>query len=252
MSQSRRPVIAGNWKMHGLLDDGLSLAKAVEDGCADAGCDVVICPPATLLHPLAQALNAETVALGAQDCHENEGGAFTGDISAPMIRDIGAGYVIVGHSERRTAYGEDDARVCAKAQAAHAVGLTAIVCIGETEEQRDAGLTMATISSQLDGSVPSAATALNTVVAYEPVWAIGTGRTATPEDAQDVHDHIRTYLASSHGMDFAEQVRILYGGSMKPSNAEALLSQSDIDGGLIGGASLKAEDFLEIVNCLPK
>lgn len=248
---TRKPFVAGNWKMNGLRADGVALALDVARGAPESGVEVVLCPPATLLHPIMDALKAEglegRVGLGAQDCHFEAKGAFTGDISVSMIKDAGCTHVIVGHSERRTDHEESDDIVRSKAEAVHAAGLTAIICIGETLQQRESGMTMATISSQLDLSVPAGATAENTVIAYEPVWAIGTGMAATPDDAQDVHDHIRTYLTTSHGQSMPEGLRILYGGSVKPDNASVLFTQADIDGGLIGGASLKSEDFLGIV-----
>jgi len=244
---SVKPLIAGNWKMNGQLADGIALATAVADGARDLSgtCDFAVCPPATLLHPVAQSLGGSGVALGAQDCHAAESGAHTGDISAPMLVDIGCTYAIVGHSERRQDHGESDSDVQAKAGSAHASGLIAIICIGETEAERDAGETLTRIRAQLDGSVPTGSTTANTVIAYEPVWAIGTGRTPSAEEANEVHSAIRSHLSGQITGDVSE-LRILYGGSMKPGNAAELLAQSDIDGGLIGGAALKAEDFLAI------
>lgn len=246
MTQARKTVVAGNWKMNGLKEEGIALANAVAEGAVGLDCDIVICPPATLLHNLSDITSKSELNLGAQDCHFEPGGAHTGDVAVSMLVDAGCSYVIVGHSERRTDHGEDDSLVKAKAEAAYAAGMVAIICVGETQEQRDQGLTMATIATQLHGSVPDSATAENTIIAYEPVWAIGTGLTATPEDAQDVHDHIRTYLKSSHGREMPEALRIVYGGSMKPANAAELLAQPDIDGGLIGGASLDPESFIAI------
>ncbi|MCR9221886.1 MAG: triose-phosphate isomerase [Alphaproteobacteria bacterium] len=245
----RTPLIAGNWKMNGLSADGAALAEAVAAGASSraGGCEMLICPPATLLHPIA-ALLGEALKLGGQDCHAAASGAHTGDCSAEMLADAGCSYVIVGHSERRQHHGEDDAAVRAKAEAAHRAGLVAIVCVGETRAERDAGETLAVIARQIAGSVPPGARAADSVVAYEPVWAIGTGLTATPADAQTVHAHIRAELARSHGASVAEDMRLLYGGSMKPENAADLLAQPDIDGGLIGGASLKAPDFLAIAD----
>eukprot|EP00752_Nemacystus_decipiens_P000768 g768.t1 len=248
---SRTPLIAGNWKMNGLSADGTALAQAVADGAAArAGrCEMLICPPATLLHPIKALLGAGgALKLGGQDCHAAASGAHTGDCSAEMLADAGCAYVIVGHSERRQDHGEDDAAVRAKAEAAHRAGLVAIVCVGETRAERDAGETLAVIARQIAGSVPPGASAADTVVAYEPVWAIGTGLTATPADAQAVHAHIRAELTRSHAASVAEDMRLLYGGSMKPENAAELLAQPDIDGGLIGGASLKAPDFLAIAD----
>ncbi|MDF1748487.1 MAG: triose-phosphate isomerase [Alphaproteobacteria bacterium] len=244
---SRTPLIAGNWKMNGLLSDGTTLAKAVALGAKGAACDILICPPATLLAPIKEALAGTTVHLGAQDCHWQASGAHTGDISAQMLVDIGCSHVILGHSERRADHGETDNQVALKAAAAHNAGLMALICVGETEAQRDAGDTMSVISAQLDGSVPDSATSENTVIAYEPVWAIGTGRTPTAQEANQVHAHIRAHLRGRLGTEGIADLRILYGGSMKPGNAVDLLAQPDIDGGLIGGAALKAEDFLGIV-----
>lgn len=244
---SRRPLIAGNWKMNGLAADGLALAQAVAARSGEAtACDLLICPPFTLIGSAVQAVAGSTVAVGGQDCHAKVSGAHTGDISAAMLKDSGCAYVIVGHSERRTDHGETDAVVKAKAEAALAAGLKVIVCIGETLEQRDAGRTIEVNTSQLQGSLPAGAVADNTVIAYEPVWAIGTGRVATPEQAQDVHAAIRAELVKLVGADQAAGMRILYGGSMKPDNAPQLLALADVDGGLIGGAALKADDFLAI------
>ncbi len=248
MARDRRFLIAGNWKMNGLLQDGVGLAQAVAAGAGGRKAELLLCPPATLIKPVADAVGGAAVAVGGQDSHYENDGAFTGDISPVMLKDLGCQYVILGHSERRAYHGESDAEVKAKAEAAHAAGLIAIICIGETEGQRDAEETLPVISTQLFNSVPEASTPENTVIAYEPVWAIGTGRTATPEQAQDVHDHIRTFGMATFGPDNWEGVRILYGGSMKPGNAAELLSQPDVDGGLIGGASLKAEDFLAIAD----
>ncbi|CAA7613462.1 triose-phosphate isomerase [Magnetospirillum sp. UT-4] len=250
---SRRPLIAGNWKMNGLSADGIALAKGVaEKRKAEAAlaCDVLVCPPFTLLADVARALAGSGVAVGGQDCHAKVSGAHTGDTSATMLKDIGCSHVIVGHSERRTDHGETDAVVKAKAAAAHAAGLVAIVCIGETLAQRDDGRTLEVNKTQLKGSLPEGANAANTVIAYEPVWAIGTGRTATPEQAQEVHAFIRSELVKLVGETEADKMRILYGGSMKPENAAQLIALADVDGGLIGGASLKAEDFWAIArNC---
>ena len=248
MARDRRFLIAGNWKMNGLLQDGVVLAKAIAAGAGGRKAELLVCPPATLIKPVVDAVGDAAIAVGGQDSHYEKDGAYTGDISPVMLKDLGCRYVILGHSERRAYHGESDAEVKAKAEAAQAAGLIAIICLGETEEQRDAGETLPVISSQLYNSVPEGATPENTVIAYEPVWAIGTGRTATPEQAQDVHDHIRTFGMATFGPDNWVGVRILYGGSMKPGNAAELLSQPDVDGGLIGGASLKAEDFLAIAD----
>lgn len=246
MSGARTPLIAGNWKMNGLRADSVALAKSIVEGASGLDCELLVCPPYTLLHTIGDVVNGTNVMLGAQDCDIADFGAHTGDICVAMLKDAGCTHVIVGHSERRTDHGESDAFVCAKAEVVHAAGMTAVICIGETEIEREQGQTMAVMSTQLDGSVPKGSTAENTVIAYEPVWAIGTGKTATPEDAGDVHDHIRTYLATKLNHDVAGGMRILYGGSMKPGNAAELMAQSDIDGGLIGGAALKAEDFIGI------
>lgn len=253
MSQSRRPVIAGNWKMNCLRDDGLALAKAIAECSTNLDCALVICPPATLLYKINCGIEGTALGLGAQDCHWESSGAYTGDLSPEMLKDAGCSYVIVGHSERREGHKETDSDVQAKAEAAQKAGLTAIICVGETEAQRDSGETMDVISSQIAGSVPVSADASNTIIAYEPVWAIGTGRTASPEEAQEVHLHIRKELAGGKlGEEEASALRILYGGSMKPANATELLAQYDIDGGLIGGASLKAPDFLAIAEAASK
>jgi triosephosphate isomerase (TIM) len=246
---NRRPLIAGNWKMNGLLAHGRALAQAVaERRRAEAGlaCDVLVCPPFTLLGSVAQDLAGSGVALGGQDCHATASGAHTGDIAAAMLRDIGCTHVILGHSERRADHGETDDAVRDKVAAAHAAGLIAVLCVGETLAQRDAGLTMQVNRTQLLGSLPEGANAANTVIAYEPVWAIGTGRVASPEQAQEVHAAIRSVLTDRLGAAEAGALRILYGGSMKPDNAAALLALPDVDGGLIGGAALKADDFWAI------
>jgi len=251
MSKTRTPVIAGNWKMNGLCVSGCALAAAVADGAAGLDCELVICPPATLLAPVAEVLKSSSIGLGAQDCHAAESGAHTGDIGAPMLADMGCNAVIVGHSERRTDHGETDALVQAKAAAAHAAGLTAIVCVGETEGERDAGEALGVVGRQVSLSLPDGTTAANTIVAYEPVWAIGSGRTPTPDDVREVHGHVRAILAERLGEAEADGIRILYGGSMKPTNALELLAIPNVDGGLIGGASLVAADFLAIAKSCP-
>lgn len=245
----RRPLIAGNWKMNGLRADGVALAEAVAAKATAAGaalhCDLLVCPPFTLLSDVGRAVQKSPVALGAQDCHAKEKGAHTGDTSAVMLKDIGCGYVILGHSERRTDHKETDACVKAKATAAIAAGLVAVVCIGETEAERDQGKTLKVVSEQLLGSLPDGANAKTVVVAYEPVWAIGTGRTPTIAEVAEVHAAIRAEAAKKIGKE-ADGLRILYGGSMKPSNAKELLALADVDGGLIGGASLNVDDFWAI------
>jgi triosephosphate isomerase len=245
MAQSPRPLVAGNWKMNGLKASAAELGRIMQGG-ADLwrNTDLMICPPATLLMTFAVVALGSKLQIGAQDCHEQASGAFTGDISAEMIADLGAVAVIVGHSERRTYHAETDANVRAKAQAAWRAGLTAIVCIGETKAERDANRTLEIIGDQLDGSVPDGATPSNIVIAYEPVWAIGTGVTPTPDDVTGAHAFIRDRLEKR--ISGAAQIRILYGGSVKPSNAKELLTLPNVNGALVGGASLKAEDFLGI------
>ncbi len=250
---ARRTLIAGNWKMNGLREGGVALAGAVAAHARQGGlrCDLLVCPPFTFISEVARAVAGTPVSVGGQDCHARASGAHTGDTSAQMLADAGCRYVIVGHSERRADHAESDAVVKAKAAAAHAAGLVAIICIGETLEQRDAGRTLEVNRAQLQGSLPEGADADNTVIAYEPVWAIGTGRVATPEQAQEVHAVIRAELASRLGQNQAARTRILYGGSMKPDNARELLALPDVDGGLIGGASLKADDFWAIAQSCP-
>jgi triosephosphate isomerase len=232
--------------MNGLRADGEARARelARRAGAADAPpCDWVVCPPATLVVPVSQALAGSPVACGGQDCHAAASGAHTGDVSARMLADAGCRFVIVGHSERRADHGEGDAAVAAKAAAAHGAGLVAIVCVGETEAERDDGRAHAVVARQVAGSIPPGADAVNTVVAYEPVWAIGTGRTPTPEDVQAMHAHIRSCVPAA--ID-ASALRILYGGSVKPANAATLLRLEDVDGALVGGASLAVDDFWAI------
>jgi triosephosphate isomerase len=250
---ARRLLIAGNWKMNGLKADGLALAKGVAAKLAESpvDADVLVCPPATLVDGVAQAVAGSALLVGGQDCHADKSGAHTGDTSAVALKDLGAAYVIVGHSERRADHGETDAIVQAKAAAAHAAGLIAIICIGETEKERDQGLTIKVVGEQFLESVPKGATAANTVIAYEPVWAIGTGRTPSINDVAEVHGAIRGLAIDTLGQDIASGMRILYGGSMKPSNAKELLALDDVDGGLIGGASLKVEDFWGIAQSCP-
>jgi triosephosphate isomerase (TIM) len=247
MSRDPRPLVAGNWKMNGLkagLDEIAAMRRAAEAGAAGIA-ELLVCPPATLTISAAVALRGGPVALGAQDCHAKASGAYTGDISAPMLKDAGAAYVIVGHSERRAGCGESDALVRAKAEAAHDAGLAAIVCVGETRAEREAGEAISVVSGQIRGSLPPAATAANLVVAYEPVWAIGTGLTPTARDVADVHASIRALLGEIYG-EAGARMRILYGGSVKPSNARELLGLPNVDGALVGGASLKASDFIGI------
>ena len=247
MTPDVRPFVAGNWKMNGLaasLVEIEAMRRAVDAGAAGIA-ELAVCPPFTLLAQAAAKLEGGALALGAQDCHPETSGAFTGDISAPMLKDAGAAYVIVGHSERRTMHHETDALVRAKAEAAIRAGLTAIVCVGETRAEREAGEAAAVVIRQLGGSLPPQATAGTVVVAYEPVWAIGTGLTPTQQDIATVHNGIRALLNEHCPADGA-RMRILYGGSVKPANARELLGLHNVDGALVGGASLKAVDFLAI------
>jgi triosephosphate isomerase len=247
MTDAIRPLIAGNWKMNG-LKASMAEFEAMLKGAASvtAKADLLVCPPVTLVGAFAAtAKGARAFSVGAQDCHPKASGAHTGDISAEMLADAGASAIIVGHSERRADHGETDALVRQKAEAVWRAGLTAIVCIGETREQRDAGKTLDVCGTQLKGSLPDGSTAANLVVAYEPVWAIGTGLTPTPQDVEQVHRFIRDCLVSRFKGEGA-RMRILYGGSVKPSNAAELMAVANVNGALVGGASLKASDFLAI------
>ncbi len=239
-----RKLAAGNWKMNGTR---AALAEIAALAPQAGGVDILICPPATLVAPMAEAA-PKGIAVGGQDCHAEASGAHTGDIAAEQLRDAGASHVIVGHSERRTDHAETDAQVAGKATAAHRAGLVAVICVGETEAQRDADETLAVIAAQLAGSVPEGATAKNTVIAYEPVWAIGTGRTPTVEQIAEVHAAMRQAL-SDRLADGAEMT-LLYGGSVKPGNAAEIFAIANVDGALVGGASLKAADFGPIVAAL--
>ncbi len=232
------------------LREALLEVEALNTANPSPDCEVVICPPATLIRSMAKICEPMNINVGGQDCHENSSGAHTGDISAAMLSDTGASHVILGHSERRDAYAENDTLIRAKTQAAWQSGLTAIVCIGESLDQRDAANTLDIVGGQLAGSIPDAATAENLVVAYEPVWAIGTGRTPTLNEIGEVHDFIRMRLERRFGEGVGRSVRILYGGSMKPGNAAEIAAVSNVDGGLVGGASLKASDFSQIVDAL--
>jgi triosephosphate isomerase len=244
-----RKLAAGNWKMNG-TEAALAEIDAMAAAYPSPGCDVLICPPATLLDRLSKRAAGTAIATGSQDCHMNASGAHTGDISAEMIKDAGGTYAIVGHSERRTDHGETDAVVNAKAQAAIGAGLVAVVCIGETEAQRDAGETLDLIGTQLAGSIPDGVTGESLVVAYEPVWAIGTGRIPTLEQITEVHDFIRGRLNERFGADVGGAVSLLYGGSVKPSNATEIFAVKNVDGALVGGASLKAADFGAVIDAL--
>ncbi len=243
----RRPLVAGNWKMNGLKADGLALTDAVLAGVRGGAwrCELLVCPPATLLSLVGDRLKGSPVRLGAQDCHHKPSGAHTGDLAAPMLADIGCRFVIVGHSERRADHGETDAEVKAKAEAAMAATLIPVVCIGETLAVRDRGDALKVVAAQLAGSLPAGASADGLVVAYEPVWAIGTGRTPTAADIGAMHQALRAELKRHLGAE-SDRMRILYGGSVKSSNAAEILAIDGVDGALVGGASLKAEDFLTI------
>ncbi|MAS43030.1 MAG: triose-phosphate isomerase [Rhodobacteraceae bacterium] len=242
----RRKLAAGNWKMNGLAAQ-LAEIDALVAACPAPGCDVLICPPATLLAPMAARAAGSAISVGGQDCHRNASGAHTGEVSAEMLADAGATAVILGHSERRADHDESDAAVAAKTEAAWRAGLLAIVCVGETEAERDAGQALNVVSRQLAGSLPEGCTAANLVVAYEPVWAIGTGRTPSNDDIAEMHVHMRKELTARFGEE-AAGMRLLYGGSVKPGNAAEIFGLSDVDGGLVGGASLKAADFAGIVD----
>jgi triosephosphate isomerase (TIM) len=251
MTDVIRPLIAGNWKMNGLKSShaefDVMLAGA---GALAAKADLLVCPPATLIAAFADKARGSKVAVGAQDCHPKASGAHTGDLAAEMLADAGASAIIVGHSERRADHGESDALVRQKAEAAWRAGLTAIVCIGETRAERDAGQTLDICGIQLKGSLPDGTTSTNLVVAYEPVWAIGTGLTPTAEDVEQVHRFIRGVLTDRFKGEGAK-IRILYGGSVKPSNAAELMGVANVNGALVGGASLKAADFLAIAAGCP-
>lgn len=249
----RRHVIAGNWKMNGLTADGLARIDALKQHAAAGlpSCDLVVCPPATLICEVAKLVRGTSIAIGGQDCHHRPSGAYTGDIAAQMLADLGCSHVIVGHSERRRDHGETDQTVAAKAAAAHDAGLIAMICVGETKAQRDAGEAAEVVAGQVQESLPDGATCENTVIAYEPVWAIGTGDTATPADVAEIHGMIRKLLADVLPGE-SDRFRIIYGGSVNPANAVELLALDDVDGALIGGASLKPDDFWTIAQAVPK
>ena len=247
----RNRLIAGNWKMNGT---GAELAEVArfKDLTVAARCSVVICPPATLLHRMSDMLADSSVRTGGQDCHQSEAGAHTGDVSARMLADAGASHCIIGHSERRAGYSESSELVRSKAQACISAGLTAILCVGETEAERLAGRTHQVVGSQLSDSIPNSANEQNVIIAYEPVWAIGTGRTASGEQIEDVHAFIRARCAGILGDLAAPNVTIVYGGSVNPGNAAEIFGLKDVDGGLVGGASLKGDDFAAVVKALPE
>lgn len=244
MTPQIKPLIAGNWKMNGTSSQ-LTELKAIAAGVSGEKYDALICTPATLLHRAAQSCVDTALSVGAQDCHANSSGAHTGDTSADMIKDTGATHIIVGHSERRTDHGETDANVMAKAQATQTTDMVAIICIGETREEREQGRANEIASAQIKGSVPTDSTPENTVIAYEPVWAIGTGLVPSTDDIASIHAHIRSELIDLLG-EAGSKMKILYGGSLKPANAHEILAINNVDGGLIGGASLKSTDFLAI------
>lgn len=243
----RQPMVAGNWKMNGSSNSVKELIEGVRAGVGEANAEVVVCPPFVYIPSVAEAIAGSGIKLGAQNMCDQDSGAFTGEVSGPMLKDVGCEYVIIGHSERRAMYGETDEVTAIKYGAVLKNGLKPIFCIGETLEEREQGVTEQVVGRQIDAilNAEGVASLANAVLAYEPVWAIGTGKTATPEQAQEVHAFIRSKIASQDA-NIAEGLRILYGGSMNPGNAAELRSQPDIDGGLIGGASLKAEDFLAI------
>ncbi|MDP3960122.1 MAG: triose-phosphate isomerase [Pseudorhodobacter sp.] len=243
-----RKLAAGNWKMNGTTA-ALAEVSALLAAHPTPNCEMLLCPPATLIAQMAQAARGSVLWVGGQDCHAKASGAHTGDISAPMLVDAGASHVILGHSERRADHGESDAMVRAKAEAALAAGLVAVICVGESEAQHDDGQTLAVIGSQLAGSVPDAATAASLVIAYEPIWAIGSGRTPTLAEIAAVHGFMRARLTARFGTD-AKGIRLLYGGSVKPSNAAEIFAVPEVNGALVGGASLKAADFGVIVAAL--
>jgi triosephosphate isomerase (TIM) len=246
----RRKLAAGNWKMNGTAA-ALSEVEALTAAVPAPRCEMLLCPPATLIARMAEAAKGSALKVGGQDCHAEATGAHTGDISAAMLADAGASHVILGHSERRADHGETDAAVRAKAEAARAAGLVALICVGETEAERDAGRELEVIGAQLAGSLPDTATAAQTVIAYEPVWAIGSGRTPTDAQIAAVHRFLRDALETRFGED-GSSFRLLYGGSVKPANAAQIFAMPDVDGALVGGASLKAADFGAIVAALDR
>lgn len=250
----RKPIIAGNWKLHKTIDEAVSLVKEIRHKSQDIkDVDILVAPVFTALFAVAQALQGSNVALGAQDLHWEESGAFTGEVSATLLKDAGCAYVIIGHSERRQYFHETNETVHKKVKAALAQGLVPIVCVGENLQERETGKTFAVVEDHVRNSLKDLSTKemQKTIIAYEPVWAIGTGKTATPAQAQDVHAFIRDLLQQMHDAHVSESVRIQYGGSVKPDNAKELMGQKDIDGALVGGASLTADSFMGIIQgCL--
>ncbi|ATI42342.1 triose-phosphate isomerase [Pacificitalea manganoxidans] len=245
----RKKLAAGNWKMNG-TEAQLAEVDSLIASHPDPKVDLLLCPPATLIERMARRVGTAQIAVGGQDCHAAVSGAHTGDVSAEMLRDAGARHVILGHSERRADHGETDACIRAKAETALAHDLIVVICVGETEAQRDAGDTLDVIRTQLAGSIPDGVTGAQLVVAYEPVWAIGTGRTPTLDQIAEVHDAIRAALTERLGAAQADTIRLLYGGSVKPGNAAEIFAVSNVDGALVGGASLKAADFSGIIAAL--
>ncbi|MBI4574564.1 MAG: triose-phosphate isomerase [candidate division NC10 bacterium] len=244
----RVPLMAGNWKMYKTAREAAEVIRALRADVADvADVDVVVCPPFTALAAALEAARGSRIAIGAQDCHWEKEGAFTGEVAAPMLADLGCRHAIVGHSERRQYFGETDATVDRKVEAVLAHGLTCIGCLGETLQEREAGQTLTVLERQLRGGFARHLTSARLVIAYEPVWAIGTGRTATPDQAQEAHTFLRGLVAEVAGGDAAARLRILCGGSVKPDNVAALMAQPDVDGGLVGGASLDPASFARIV-----
>lgn len=246
----RKPIIAGNWKMNKTPSEAIALINSLKPLVKDAQCDVVICPTYVCLAAAVEAVKGTNIHVGAQNVHWEKSGAYTGEISADMLKEIGVEYVIIGHSERRQYFGETDETVNKRAMFAYKNGLTPIICVGETLQEREQGIALTLVADQTVAALKGfeASEVANLVIAYEPVWAIGTGKTATKEDANEVIAHIRETIRNTYGDDAADKVRIQYGGSMKPSNAAELMAMSDIDGGLIGGASLNADDFSKVVN----
>lgn len=246
----RIPIIAGNWKMNKTLGEAVTMVLRLKELIKDVkGVEVAVCPPFTALSAVAQALEGTSIGLGAQNCYWEEKGAFTGEISPPMLVDVGCTYCIIGHSERRQYFNETDERINLKANALYKVGLKPIICVGETLEQREQGITNNIVEKQVRGCLSKIPVdnMLTTVLAYEPVWAIGTGKTATPEQAQEVHAFIRALLRELYGKETADKIRIQYGGSVKPDNVKELMDMPDLDGALVGGASLEADSFAKLV-----
>ena len=246
----RTPIIAGNWKLNKTVSEAIALTTALKASVVDVnGVEIIVAPPFTALAAVSDVITDSNIRLSAQDVYSEDSGAFTGEVSAPMLKDVGCDYVIIGHSERRQYFGETNESVNQKVKAALAHGLKPIICVGELLEEREAGQTEAVIEDHVTGGIAGLAAAelLSCVIAYEPVWAIGTGKTATPDQAQEVHNFIRELLAKLHSAEVASQIRIQYGGSVKPENASELMTQPDVDGALVGGASLEAESFAQIV-----